>query len=164
MIWSVAILAFVTVQRLGELVLARANTRRLLAQGAVEQGAGHYPAIVGLHAAWLVGLWALAWDRPVHWGWLAGFVALQLARVWVIASLGERWTTRIIILPGAPLVARGPYRFVRHPNYWVVAAEIAVLPLAFDLWLYAALFSVANALVLRHRIRTENAALAAGRP
>lgn len=164
MIWSVAILALVTVQRLGELVLARANTRRLLARGAREYGAGHYPIIVGLHAAWLAGLWALAWDRPVHIGWLAVFAALQLARGWVIAALGGRWTTRIIILPGEPLVRRGPYRFLRHPNYWVVAAEIAVLPIAFDLWLYAGLFSVANALVLRHRIRTENAALAAGQP
>lgn len=161
MIWSVAVLTFVTVQRLGELVLARANTRRLLAQGATEHGAGHYPIIVALHAAWLAGLWALAWDRPLHIGWLAVFGALQLARIWVIAALGRRWTTRVIILPGEPLVHRGPYRLIRHPNYAVVAAEIAVLPIAFDLWLYAALFFAANALVLRHRIRTENAALAA---
>jgi methyltransferase len=156
---SVAVLGFVTVQRLGELVLARHNTRRLLAMGAVEVGAGHYPAIVALHAAWLAGLWVLAWDRPVNLAWLAVFAVLQLARVWVIASLGGRWTTRIIVLPGAPLVRRGPYRFLPHPNYLVVAAEIAVLPIAFDLYLYAAVFSVANALVLRHRIRAEARAL-----
>jgi len=158
---SVLVLAFVTVQRLGELLLARRNTRRLLAQGAVEVGAAHYPLIVGLHAAWLIGLWLFAWDAPVSLPWLGGFVLLQLLRVWVIASLGARWTTRIIILPGASLVRRGPYRFVSHPNYLVVAAEIAVLPLAFGLGAFALVFSMLNAVVLWVRIRAENAALAA---
>ena len=130
---SIVILALVTLQRLGELVLAQRNTRRLLAQGAIEVGANHYPLIVGLHGAWLAGLWVLAWDRPVSLPWLAVFAVLQLLRVWVIATLGRRWTTRIIVLPGAPLVRRGPYRFLSHPNYVVVAAEIAVLPLAFGL-------------------------------
>ena len=122
---SIVILALVTLQRLGELVLAQRNTRRLLAQGAIEVGANHYPLIVGLHGAWLAGLWVLAWDRPVSLPWLAVFAVLQLLRVWVIATLGRRWTTRIIVLPGAPLVRRGPYRFLSHPNYVVVAAEIA---------------------------------------
>ncbi len=125
---SVALLAFVTLQRLGELVLANRNTRALRARGAIEVGAAHYPLIVALHAAWLAGLWLLAWNRPVELVWLAVFISLQLARVWVIASLGARWTTRIIVLPGEALVRRGPYRFVSHPNYLVVAGEIAALP------------------------------------
>jgi methyltransferase len=159
MSWSVVVLAMVTLQRLGELVLARRNTRRLLAQGAFEIGAAHYPLIVALHAAWLAGLWRLGWDKPIQWPWLAVFLVLQALRVWVLASLGGRWTTRIIILPGAPLVARGPYRFLPHPNYAVVVGEIAALPLAFGLPAYAAAFSLLNAVVLTIRIRAENAAL-----
>ena len=156
------ILAFVTLQRLGELVLARRNTARLLAQGAYEVGAGHYPLIVLLHAAWLAGLWYLAvWRGPVEveFAWLALFVVLQLLRLWVIATLGPRWTTRIIVLPNAPLVSSGPYRFVAHPNYCVVAAEILVLPLVFGLLWFGVIFSVLNALVLWLRIRAEDAAL-----
>lgn len=148
-----------TLQRLGELVLANHNTRRLLARGAVETGAGHYPLIVGLHAAWLLGLAILAWDQPANLAWLGVFVGLQLARVWVIASLGDRWTTRIITLPNAPLVRRGPYRFVSHPNYLVVAAEIAVLPLVFGLLGFAIVFSLLNGMVLFIRLRAESRAL-----
>lgn len=159
MITSIVILALVTAQRLGELVLARRNTARLMAQGGVETGAAHYPLIVALHAAWLVGLFLLAWDRPVNWVWMGVFVLLQLGRVWVIASLGARWTTRIITVPGETLVRRGPYRFVSHPNYIVVAAEIAVLPLAFGLTAFAVIFSVLNAAVLAIRIRAEAQAL-----
>ncbi|MBC7667087.1 isoprenylcysteine carboxyl methyltransferase family protein [Caulobacter sp. DWR2-3-1b2] len=157
---SIIVLGLVTVQRLGELVLANHNTRRLLARGAVETGAEHYPLIVILHAAWLAGLWLLAWNRPTNLLLLAIFIALQLARVWVIATLGDRWTTRIITLPGADLVRRGPYRFVSHPNYVVVAAEIAVLPLTFGLLGFAVLFSFLNAAVLWIRIRSEGRALA----
>ena len=155
------LLAFVTAQRLGELVLAQRNTAALLARGAVEFGAGHYPLMVTMHAAWLIGLWALAYSHPVDPFWLAVFALLQAARVWVIASLGERWTTRIIVLPGQQPVARGPYRFLRHPNYAVVACEIAVVPLALGLWLYAAVFFALNLAMLGLRIRTENAALSA---
>lgn len=164
MILSILVLAFVTAQRLGELVLARRNTARLLAQGAVEHGAGHYPLIVGLHAAWLLGLWLLAWNREVGLFWLAVFAGLQALRVWVIASLGGRWTTRIIVLPGAALVRRGPYRLMSHPNYIVVAAEIAILPLAFGLPAFAAAFFLLNALVLAIRIRAEAAALGTAAP
>jgi methyltransferase len=156
---SIAILAFVTLQRLGELVLADRNTRRLKAQGAYEVGAAHYPLIVGLHAAWLAGLWALAWDRPANLMLLGVFAVLQALRVWVIASLGRRWTTRIIILPGEPLVRRGPYRFMKHPNYRVVTFEIAILPLAFGLPYYALAFTVLNTVVLWIRLRAESAAL-----
>lgn len=156
---AILLLAFVTLERLAELVLARRNTRALLAQGAVEHAPGHYPLIVALHAAWLAGLWAFGWDQPVSLFWFAVFMALQAARVWVLATLGPRWTTRIIVLPGAPLVAKGPYRFVSHPNYLVVIGEIAVLPLCFGLWWFAILFSLLNAAVLTIRIRAEAAAL-----
>jgi methyltransferase len=159
------ILGLVTLQRFGELVLARRNTDRLRAQGAYEVAAGHYPLIVALHAAWLVGLWYVvverAPDTDVNLIWLGVFVVLQALRVWVIATLGPRWTTRIIVLPGASLVASGPYRFVSHPNYCVVAAEILVLPLVFGLVWYGIAFSVLNAAVLWIRIRAEEAALRA---
>jgi methyltransferase len=153
------ILSFVTLQRLGELWLSARNTRRLLAQGAHEVGGSHYPLIVAVHAAWLAALWWLAPGHPIDGFWLAMFVLLEVARIWVVASLGERWTTRIIVLPGEPLVRRGPYRLVDHPNYMVVAGEIAVLPLVFGLWELALIFSLLNAAVLFVRIRAENAAL-----
>jgi methyltransferase len=156
---SILVLAAVTAQRLGELALAGRNTRRLLARGAREFGAGHYPLIVLLHAAWLAGLWILAWDRAVRWPWLVVFLILQGLRIWVIATLGERWTTRIIVLPGAPLARGGPYQLASHPNYMVVAAEIAVLPLTFGLGLYAAGFFGANAAILAIRLRAETRAL-----
>ena len=114
---------------------------------------------MALHAAWLTGLWVLAWDRTVHAGWLDAYLVLQGLRAWVLLSLGSRWTTRIITLPGETLVRRGPYRFVPHPNYLVVAGEIAVLPLVFGLPLYALAFSALNAVVLAIRIRAETRAL-----
>ncbi len=160
MILSVLVLALVTLQRGAELVLARRNTRRLLARGAVEAAPGHYPLIVLMHGAWLAGLWILAWDRPVQPLWLALFVVLQAGRAWVLLSLKDRWTTRIIVLPGEPLVRRGPYRFVSHPNYMVVAAEILVLPLSFGLLAYGLVFTVLNAAVLAIRLRAEGRALA----
>ena len=159
MIAPAVILGLVTAQRLGELVVAQRNTRRLFAKGGVERGAGHYPLMVGLHAAWLVGLWLLAWDRPVSFAWLAVYVVLELLRVWVLASIGARWTTRIIVVPGEALVRKGPYRFMPHPNYAVVAGEIAVLPLVFGLTAYAAVFTVLNASLLWMRIQAETAAL-----
>jgi methyltransferase len=165
MSWAAVILALVTAQRLGELVLARRNTKRLLARGGREVGAAHYLLIVVLHAAWLLGLWYFAVlgaqaGQEVNLAWLGVFVVLQLGRVWVIASLGSRWTTRIVVLPGEPLVRRGPYRFVSHPNYWVVAGEIIVLPLAFGLTAFGLVFTVLNAAMMWIRIRAEAAALA----
>jgi methyltransferase len=156
---STVVLALVTLQRIGELVLARRNTARLRAQGAVEAGAGHYSLIVTLHAAWLAGLWLLAWDTPPNLLLLILFCTLQIVRVWVLATLGRRWTTRILVLPGEPLVRSGPYRYLRHPNYAVVVAEIAVLPLAFGLVWYALIFSALNAGLLAIRIKAENDAL-----
>lgn len=159
MIATLLVLLVMTVQRLIELAIAGRNTRRLLARGAVESGRRHYPLIVALHVAWLAGLWLLAWGRPVSLFWLMTYLVIQGLRVWVIASLGERWTTRIITLPGEPLVRRGPYRVLPHPNYVVVAAEIAVAPLVFGLPVYAAVFFLLNAAVLWIRIREEQAAL-----
>ena len=164
MILSIAVLALVTLERGAELVWARRNTRRLLARGARESGARHYPLIVGLHVSWLAGLWLLAWDRPVSIPWLAVFAALQAGRLWVLATLGERWTTRIIVLPGEALVRRGPYRLIPHPNYAVVAGEILVLPLAFGLVAFGLVFTVLNAAVLWIRIRAEETALSEALP
>jgi methyltransferase len=156
---ALPILGFVTAQRVAELRLSAGNEKRLRALGAHEVGAAHYPVMVALHAAWLVGLWMLAWDRPVNW-WLVGvYAALQAARYWTIASLGGRWTTRILVLPDAPPVKGGPYALLRHPNYAVVALEIALLPLAFGLVTYAVMFSTANALLLAWRIHVEERAL-----
>jgi methyltransferase len=155
-----AIIFLVVLQRLGELLLANRNTKRLKAQGAVEIGASHYPLIVLLHTAWLLAvLWLLPAPLEISWPWLAIFVLLQAARIWVIASLGPYWTTRIISVPGAALVKRGPYRFVRHPNYLVVAGEILALPLAFHEIPVAIFFSLANAAILFWRIREEEAGL-----
>jgi methyltransferase len=157
---AAAILLFVTVQRLGELALARRNTARLLARGAVEVAPGHYPLIVVMHAAWLGGLWYLAPGRAVDWIWFAVYAVLQGLRAWVLLSLGARWTTRIIVLPGEAPVRRGPYRYVNHPNYCVVAGEIMVLPLVFGLPWYGVAFTILNAAAMTIRITAENRALA----
>ncbi|MEO3430190.1 isoprenylcysteine carboxylmethyltransferase family protein [Pelagibius sp. CAU 1746] len=161
-LWAVLIL--VAAQRLAELVYASRNTRRLKAEGAIESGAGHYPLLVAVHVLWFAALAAfIPADRLPDWALLGAFLGLQGLRLWVLASLGRYWTTRVITLPGAPLVRRGPYRFLRHPNYLVVAGEIAVLPLAFGAWEIAVIFSLANAAVLAWRIRCEERALS-GRP
>ncbi len=152
----------VALQRLAELGYARRNARRLLAAGGVEHGAGHYPLFVALHGAWLAALFVLVpAEAPADWGLLGLYGLLQLGRLWVIASLGGRWTTRVIAVPGAPLVTRGPYRLLRHPNYLVVALEIPVLPLAFGAWQIALGFGLANLALLAWRIRVEEQALAA---
>ena len=164
MSWLWLILCSVALLRLGELFHAKQNTAKLLARGGYETGAGPYPAIVALHAAWLASMFVLVpRDAEPYWILIAFFVLLQAARLWVIASLGPYWTTRVITVPGAPLVRRGPYRWFRHPNYLVVILEIAVLPLAFGAWGIALLFSVLNAALLVHRIRVEERALAARR-
>ncbi len=155
-----AVVAFVVAQRLAELAYAVGNTRRLRARGAFEVGAEHYPWLVTLHAAWLAALvLTVAPDTPLNLPILAVFGALQLVRAWVIATLGGRWTTRVIVLPGVPLVKSGPYRYLRHPNYAVVCAEFAVLPLMFGAGEVAVLFSALNLALLRHRVRAEEAAL-----
>ena len=157
------ILALVTAQRGGELWLSRSHTRALMARGAVEIAAGHYPLMVVVHTAWLISLWTFGHNQPVRILALIAYLALQALRVWVMATLGARWTTRIIVPPNAPLVTSGPYRYLRHPNYAVVAGEIAVLPLMLGLPWVAAIFTVLNAIVLFIRIRAENQALDATR-
>ena len=154
------LIAFVAAQRLAELALAQRNTRRLRASGAVEFGAAHYSLLVALHAFWLAGLWLLGHARAIDPPWLGVFALLQAGRVWAVASLGGRWTTRVVVVPGAAPVARGPYRFVKHPNYWIVMLEIAVVPLALGLPLFALVFSLVNATFLALRIHVENRALA----
>ena len=155
------ILVLVAIQRMVEIVYAERNTRALLARGAVEVGRNHYIFIVLLHAAWLTAIvLLLPPDATIHWPWLGLFILLQLARVWVLVTLGPYWTTRIITLEGAPLVRKGPYRFVRHPNYLVVAGEIAALPLAFGETWVAVVFTVLNGAILAWRIREEDRALA----
>lgn len=155
------IILAVAAQRLGELMLARRNGRRLLAAGGVETGAGHYPLLVAVHGGWLLAVALLVpADAPVNGALLALYVALQGVRYWVIRTLGAQWTTRIITVPGRKLVRSGPYRYFRHPNYAVVACEIALLPVVFGAWEIALVFSALNGVLLAHRIRIENAALA----
>lgn len=164
MMLAYIIIALVAVQRLAELVYAERNTQALRARGAVEIGRAHYPLIVAVHAIWLIAIVVLLpRDVQINFVLLAVFVVLQALRVWVLATLGPYWTTRIITLKDAPLVRRGPYRFLRHPNYTVVIGEIAVLPLVFgEVWV-AVVFTILNAAVLTLRIREENQALAVRR-
>ena len=159
MIGAILFLLFILAQRLVELAIAKRNTARLLARGAREHGAGHYPLIVALHTAWIAALAVWGWDEPLHMGWLAAFAVLQVLRAWVLATLGPRWTTRIIVTD-EPVVTRGPFRMIPHPNYAVVVAEIVVAPLVLGLTWVAAAFGVANlALLLLIRIPAEDRAL-----
>jgi len=152
--------AYVVLARLAELVIAGRNTRRLLSAGGHEVGGRHYPLIVITHAGWIAALvFLVPTETPPSLPFLALFALVQALRYWVIGSLGKRWTTRIIVVPGETLVARGPYKWLRHPNYLVVAAEIALLPLVFGAWEIAVVFSVLNAAILFHRIRVEEEAL-----
>ena len=155
------VVGFLVVQRLGELVFARRNHRALVAQGAIEVGERHYTLLVALHSGWLLALLGMIepWT-PVSMPLLAVFVLLQCGRVWVIMTLGSRWTTRVIVLPGATRIRSGPYHYVNHPNYLIVCGEIAVVPLMFGAWTLAVFASVLNLLVLRTRLRVENKALA----
>jgi methyltransferase len=158
------IIALVALQRLVEMRLAARNTRLLKAQGGIEAGARHYPLFILLHGSWLFAiLLTTPADAKVNWWLLVAFALLQLGRVCVIATLGRFWTTRIISVPGAPLIKKGPYRFFSHPNYIIVIGEIALLPLVFGNWQVALLWSVFNALLLAWRIRIENFILATRR-
>jgi methyltransferase len=161
-LWPAVILGVVTVQRIGELIHARHNTEQLLAKGAYEVGADHYPLLVAMHAAWLIGLWVFAIDRPVNLIWLGIFIACQVLRAWVLVALGDRWTTRVIVVPNETLIAKGPYRFFSHPNYVAVVIEIFALPMTFGLVWFALLFSFLNAVMLWFRLRVERRALKIG--
>ncbi len=164
MIWPWIIIGFLVAQRLAELVYSRHNTRELLARGAHEEGRGHYPLIVAFHVVWFLAVaWFLPRPAPIYPVPLLLLGLVQMLRYWVLVTLGPYWTTRIITLPGAPLVRRGPYQFMRHPNYLVVVGEIALLPLAFgEIWV-AVGFSIVHAGLIWWRIRCEDAALAARR-
>jgi methyltransferase len=151
-------LAFIVVQRLGELVIAKRNTAALLARGAHEVGAAHYPVMVALHSAWLLCLLIFGYSQEIHLGWLALYAVLQVFRVWILGTLGRRWTTRIIVID-EPLVAKGPFRFIPHPNYTLVVFEIFAAPMVLGLVWVALLFSALNAAMLYHRIRVEDGAL-----
>jgi methyltransferase len=157
--WPLLILTFVTVQRLVELVIAKRNTAALLATGGKEIGAAHYPLIVAFHSLWILGLWIFAREQSINWTLIGVFAVLQTLRIWVLATLGKRWTTRIIIMPEKPLVVGGPFRFFKHPNYAVVACEIFVLPLAFGLVWFAVLGGAINLAILAYRIHVEERAL-----
>ncbi len=158
------ILAVVLLQRLVEVAYASHNTAALRRAGGIEVGRGHYPLMVALHAAWLAAIAVgLVSDPVVHAIPLAVYVCLQPLRLWIIATLGPFWTTRVITMAEAPLVRRGPYRYLRHPNYIVVALEIAILPLVFGQVWTAVMFGAANLALLAWRVRAENAALASRR-
>ncbi|MHC3817056.1 MULTISPECIES: isoprenylcysteine carboxyl methyltransferase family protein [unclassified Streptomyces] len=167
MIWYTALVLAVAGERLAELVVALRNTRWALARGGVETGRAHYPAMVALHTALLLGclLEVRLADRPFvplfGWAMVAVVAAAQGLRWWCIRTLGHRWNTRVIVVPGLPLVTGGPYRLLRHPNYAAVAAEGLALPLVHGAWLTAALFTVLNAALMAVRVRCEEAALTA---
>ena len=170
MTWYVTLVLLVAAERLAELAVARRNTAWCLALGGSEHGRGHYPPMVLLHTALLLGCLlepALA-DRPfvpaLGLPMLVLTAGAQALRWWCIASLGPRWNTRVIVVPGAPLVARGPYRWLRHPNYVAVVVEGAALPLVHSAWMTALGFTVLNGLLLTVRIRCEEAALATAAP
>lgn len=156
--------ALVGVQRLVELVLARRNERRARARGAVERGRSHYLFIVALHSLWLLATLIEGLLRgpelPALWPIpLALFLLVQPLRYWALVSLGERWNTKILVVPGAKPIRRGPYKYLSHPNYVVVVVEILTFPLIFGAWVTALVFTVSNAAVLWVRVREENRAL-----
>jgi len=160
----ILLLGYVVLARFVALYISWRNTRRLLARGGYEVGRKHYPLIVVIHVTWILALALLVpTDTPPLPQFLIPFLLVQGLRYWTIRSLGVRWTTRIIVLPGAALVTHGPYRWLRHPNYLVVVAEIALLPLVFGAWEISLGFSVANAAMLLYRIRLEDAALSSSR-
>ena len=151
----------VALLRVVELVYAQLNTKRLLANGAHEFGSGHYPLFIVLHGGWLLALFlGVPNDTDVNFPIILVFGFLLCGRIWVILTLGPYWTTRVISSSEFPLIRSGPYRFLRHPNYWIVTAEIVVLPFSFGAWQLAFLFPILNAALLFWRIRIENEVLA----
>jgi methyltransferase len=162
----VVLVALVALERLAELVVAKRNAAWSLAHGGRETGRGHYPIMVVLHTGFLVAMLVEAFARrpevPVGlaWSMLALVIAAQGLRWWCIATLGRRWNTRVIVVPGLPPVRSGPYRLLSHPNYVAVVVEGVALPLVHACWITAAAFTVANGVLLAVRVRVENAALA----
>ena len=160
-LWAQILFAYVVIQRLAELAYANANTRRLLAEGGREYGAGHYPLFIVLHGGWLISIALFARPTEIpNMLLLNVFVASQTFRFWTLASIGRWWTTRIISAPHFPKVRRGPYRFMKHPNYALVVVEIALLPLLLGSISAAICYSVLNAALLVWRLKIESAVLA----
>lgn len=157
----ITILSLVTLQRLIELVIAHRNTKKLIGRGGFEIGSNRYGFVVALQLIWLLGLWYLVlYQAPaVSMPWIYAYLVLEAARGWIVAALGSRWTTRLIVVPGEPLPDEGIASWIRHANYLVVAAEIFILPMAFGLWWYALIFAALNVALLAWRIRSEDAAL-----
>lgn len=156
--------ALVALQRLLELRYSRKNERQLRTKGAVERGPAHYPFMVAIHALWLLSTFVEGILRgpelPAYWPVpLALFLLAQLLRYWAILSLGENWNVKVLVVPGMKLVRRGPYKYMRHPNYLVVAVEVLTFPLIFGAWVTGLVFSALNAVFLYVRIREENHAL-----
>lgn len=155
------ILGVVALQRVAEAFYARKNTRALLRRGAIEAAPEQYPFFVALHASWLCAMAiVVSPNAPIDWTLVGAYALVQVARLWIFATLRERWTTRIIVLPHVAPVRSGPYRWLRHPNYLVVAIEIALLPCALHAYGVALLFSILNAALLWWRVRAEEAAWA----
>ena len=154
------IVVAIALARAAELVHAHRNARRLIAEGGKAYGDGHYPLIVGLHAAWLALLW-WAGGRIAEPDWLlfAFFIVLEAARLWVVATHGRFWTTRVISLPTTPLIRGGPFRWIRHPNYLAIALQLPLLLYAYAAPGWAAILGAAHILLLAHRIRVEEEAL-----
>ena len=163
--WYYLFIVAIGAERLVELAVSRRNAAWSIAQGGKEFGQGHYPAMVAMHTLLLVSCIVEVWTmhRPfIPWlGWpMLAVVALStVLRWWCVATLGKHWNPRLIVIPDAPLVKRGPYRWLHHPNYTAVIAEVTALPLVHSAWLTAIVFTIANALVLNVRIRAENRAL-----
>ena len=159
MIPAAVLLALLTVQRSSELLVSARNTKALIRAGASERAPDQYPFMIALHATWLVSLWLLAWSREVGLWWIPLLALLQVGRFWTMRTLGSRWTTRIIIPRDAAPLVSGPYRFVRHPNYLIVAVELPCISLALGLAWHAALFGALNLAMLSWRIREEDRGL-----
>jgi methyltransferase len=156
--WVFLILALATAQRVIEFVYSYRNAQILKQQGAFEVGKFHYVLLVVMHAAWLVSLWWFAWNQPIYWSMIVIYLLIQVIRAWTLMALGPRWTIEIMVTPDE-VIRGGPTHFIRQPNYFVVAAEILVLPLAFGLWWHSLLFTIINGLMLYWRMRIESEAI-----
>lgn len=162
---NIAILALATLQQVAEYYIARRNTGRLLAMGGVEAGGGYHWIMMAFHAVWLIGLWIYARDNAVQWNWLFGYCAIEALRGWIVAALGDRWTSRTIVMPGDNYEPSPLLRFLRHPNYFIVLVEVFVLPMVFAMFWYALGFAIACGAILFWRMQTEDLALrSAARP
>lgn len=160
-LWAALFLLYVIAERLIELPIATRNTKRLKGQGGIEHSPHHYPLIVAVHTLWILAMVVFGYDNMVSTFWLVVYAVLQILRVYILGTLGKRWTTRIIVLPGEAKVTKGPFALVPHPNYLLVIAEIMVAPLVLGLWEVAAIFGALNAGVLVIRISAEERAWAA---